>query len=66
MPGRLAGKVCVITGSGGGMGRATALMFAGEGVSVVGCDLSVDAAAATGDMVHVAGGAMMSMQPCHL
>jgi FlaA1/EpsC-like NDP-sugar epimerase len=28
MSGRLAGKVCVITGTGGSMGRATALMFA--------------------------------------
>jgi hypothetical protein len=25
MAGRLAGKACVITGNGGGMGRATAL-----------------------------------------
>jgi NAD(P)-dependent dehydrogenase (short-subunit alcohol dehydrogenase family) len=66
MPGRLAGKVCVITGTGGGMGRATALMFAREGASVVGCDLSVDAAAATVDMVQAAGGAMVSMHPCHV
>jgi NAD(P)-dependent dehydrogenase (short-subunit alcohol dehydrogenase family) len=38
--GRLAGKVCVITGTGGSMGRATALMFAGEGALVVGCDVT--------------------------
>ena len=36
MVGRLAGKVCVITGTGGSMGRATALTFAREGASVVG------------------------------
>jgi hypothetical protein len=30
-----AGKVCVITGTGGSMGRATALTFAREGASVV-------------------------------
>jgi NAD(P)-dependent dehydrogenase (short-subunit alcohol dehydrogenase family) len=41
MSGRLAGKVCVITGTGGSMGRATALTFAREGASVVGCDVAV-------------------------
>jgi NAD(P)-dependent dehydrogenase (short-subunit alcohol dehydrogenase family) len=39
MTGRLAGKVCVVTGTGGSMGRATALTFAREGASVVGCDI---------------------------
>ena len=33
MPGRLSGKVCVVTGTGGSMGRATALTFAREGRS---------------------------------
>ena len=42
MVGRLAGKVCVITGTGGSMGRATALTFAREGASVVGCDVTVE------------------------
>ena len=41
MPGRLSGKVCVITGTGGSMGRAAAMTFAREGASVVGCDLNV-------------------------
>ena len=31
MSGRLSGKVCVITGTGGSMGRAAALAFAREG-----------------------------------
>jgi predicted dinucleotide-binding enzyme len=31
IPGRLSGKVCVITGTGGSMGRETALAFAREG-----------------------------------
>ena len=30
MPGRLSGKVCIVTGTGGSMGRATALTFARE------------------------------------
>ena len=42
MAGRLAGKVCVIIGTGGSMGRATALTFAREGASVVGCDVTVE------------------------
>jgi NAD(P)-dependent dehydrogenase (short-subunit alcohol dehydrogenase family) len=64
--GRLAGKVCVITGTGGSMGRAAALAFAREGASVVGCDVTVEPAVATVEMVHAAGGAMVSLQPCHL
>ena len=31
MSGRLSGKACVITGTGGSMGRATALAFARGG-----------------------------------
>jgi NAD(P)-dependent dehydrogenase (short-subunit alcohol dehydrogenase family) len=36
---RLAGKVCVITGAAGGIGSATAEVFAREGARVVGVDL---------------------------
>lgn len=39
MAGRLAGKVCIITGTGGSMGRAAALTFAREGARLV--DLAV-------------------------
>jgi NAD(P)-dependent dehydrogenase (short-subunit alcohol dehydrogenase family) len=56
----------VITGTGGSMGRATALMFAREGASVVGCDVTVEPAAATVEMVRAAGGEMVSRHPCHL
>jgi NAD(P)-dependent dehydrogenase (short-subunit alcohol dehydrogenase family) len=63
---RLSGKVCVITGTGGSMGREAARTFAREGASVVGCDLNVDAAQATVDMVRAAGGMMVSLQPCQL
>jgi len=66
MPGRLEGKVCVITGTGGSIGRATALTFAREGASVVGCDVIAEPAAATVKMVHAAGGQMVSLHPSRI
>jgi NAD(P)-dependent dehydrogenase (short-subunit alcohol dehydrogenase family) len=42
MPGRLEGKVCVITGAASGIGAASAERFAEEGARVVGMDLSPD------------------------
>ena len=66
MAGRLAGKVCVITGTGGSMGRATALTFAREGASVVGSDVAVEPAETTVAMVNAAGGTMKSLHPLHL
>jgi NAD(P)-dependent dehydrogenase (short-subunit alcohol dehydrogenase family) len=42
--GRLDGKVCVITGAGGGMGREAAILFSAEGARV--CAADVDGAAA--------------------
>ena len=66
MPGRLAGKVCIVTGTGGSMGRATALTFAREGALVVGCDVAVEPAEETVELVEAAGGEMVSLQPCVL
>ena len=40
MAGRLDGKVCVITGAGGGMGREAAIVFTGEGAKVCVADVS--------------------------
>ncbi len=61
--GRLDGKIALITGTGGGQGRAAAVLFAKEGAKVVGCDLKEAGAAETLKMVHDAGGAMVSMAP---
>jgi NAD(P)-dependent dehydrogenase (short-subunit alcohol dehydrogenase family) len=41
--GRLSDKVCVITGSSGGIGAATAAVWAQEGATVVGVDIAGDA-----------------------
>ena len=66
MSGRLSGKVCVITGTGGSVGRAAAVAFAREGASVVGCGRNVAEAQTTVEMVRDHGGAMVSLQPCQL
>ena len=56
----------MITGTGGSMGRESALAFAREGASVVGCDVSGEAAEDTVEIVRAAGGEMVSMHPCDL
>lgn len=37
---RLAGKVCIVTGAGRGIGKATAIKFAQEGARVAVCDVT--------------------------
>jgi NAD(P)-dependent dehydrogenase (short-subunit alcohol dehydrogenase family) len=66
MSDRLKGKVCIITGTGGSMGRAAALMFARQGAKVVGCDINREAADATIDEVRSMGGEMVSLSNCDL
>jgi len=60
------GKVALVTGAGSGIGRATALTFAREGAMVVGCDVAVEQAEQTAELVRAAGGHMVSLQPCRL
>jgi len=56
MPGLLDGKSALVTGGGGGIGRATALAFAREGARIAVGDYAGDAAAATVAMINEAGG----------
>lgn len=66
MAGKLEGKVAVITGTGGGQGRAAAIFFAREGAKVVGCDVKARGAEETLKMVKDEGGEMVSLQPLDL
>ena len=61
MPGILEGKSTLITGGGGGIGRATALVFAREGARIAVADLDANAAQDTVAMVNAIGGQAMSL-----
>jgi len=49
-------QVVVITGSGSGIGRATALLFASEGATVVVSDVDAEGGQATAAMIHEGAG----------
>ncbi len=59
---RLENKTAVITGSGRGIGRATALRFAEEGANVVVSDIDLDLCLETEKMIKEAGGTAFSIQ----
>ena len=61
MAGLLEGKAALITGGGGGIGRATALAFAREGARVAVADVAIDAARQTVAQVNAAGGQAISL-----
>jgi len=61
MAGLLDGKSALITGGGGGIGRATALAFAREGARVAVADVMEEAARETVALVNAAGGQAISL-----
>jgi NAD(P)-dependent dehydrogenase (short-subunit alcohol dehydrogenase family) len=64
--GRLQGKTAIVTGSGSGIGRGCALMFARQGAQVVACDVDTAAAEATVAFAGEEGLSLESLHPCDL
>jgi len=56
MAGRLEGKVALITGAGGGMGREACLVFSAEGARIVALDVDAVGLAGTARLVSGSGG----------
>lgn len=58
----MAGRVAVITGAGGGMGRVLAGMFAARGASVVIADINRETGNAAAEEIRSSGGNALSVQ----
>src|SRR5919198_775334 len=56
MPGRVEGKVALVTGGASGIGRATALTFAREGAKLIIADMNEDGGQQTVHMITEQGG----------
>src|ERR1051326_5798288 len=61
MAGMLDGKVALVTGGGGGIGRATALVMVREGARVAVADFDAAAASDTVAQINKAGGQAITL-----
>ncbi len=59
--GRLQDKICIITGAGSGIGRASARMFAAEGATVVVADIRAEPAEEVAHAIEADGGRALAM-----
>jgi NAD(P)-dependent dehydrogenase (short-subunit alcohol dehydrogenase family) len=59
--GRLSGKIAIITGTAGGMGQASAVLFALEGAKVACVDLSEEANTETMEQIAAIGGTAINI-----
>jgi NAD(P)-dependent dehydrogenase (short-subunit alcohol dehydrogenase family) len=57
-----SGQVALVTGAAAGIGRATALAFAAQGLQVVAADLDSDGGTATAALIREAGGEALFVQ----
>ncbi len=58
----LTGKIALVTGGGQGVGRATAMLLAQAGASVVVNDFHADRAQAVAEEIEALGGVAMAQQ----
>ena len=57
----LCGKLAVITGAGGGIGRCAALEFAEQGAAIVAVDIRAEDAERTAKLIRLTGGKALSL-----
>ena len=60
--GRVTGKVTLITGAAAGIGRASALLFAGEGAMIVATDIDEPGAHAVANEIRARGGRALALR----